>query len=53
MRYKDSEEFKTINGYTIDGIWYPRVTKILDIKSKPALDGFFKEMENYALAEDV
>lgn len=53
MRYQNGEEFKTINGYEIDGVWYPRVTKILDIKSKPALDNFFKEMKSYQSAEDV
>lgn len=53
MWYKSAEEFKAVNGYEINGIWYPRVTKILDIKSKPALEGFFKEMESYASAEDV
>ena len=53
VRYKDAEEFKTGNGYTIDGIWYPRVTKILEIKSKPALDNFFKEMGSFESAEEV
>lgn len=53
MWYKDVGEFKGTNGYEISGIWYPRVTKILDIKSKPALEGFFREMESYASAEDV
>ncbi len=53
MWYKNSEEFKNINGYEIDGVWFPRVTKILDIKSKPALEGFFREMESYSSAEEV
>ena len=53
MWYKDGTEFKTANGYEIKGAWYPRVTKILDVKSKPALDQFFKEMKTYASAEDV
>lgn len=53
MRYENAEHFKSVCGYTIDGVWYPRVTRILDIKSKPALDGFFKEMDSYASAEDV
>lgn len=53
MWYKNLEEFRSSNGHEIQGIWYPRVTKILDIKSKPALDGFFKEMESYTSAEDV
>ena len=53
MYYKDAQEFKQLNGYMIDGLWYPRVTKILDIKSKPALDIFFKEMGTYESAEEV
>lgn len=53
MFYKDLEEFKTLNGYEIDGVWYPRVTKIVGIKAKPSLDAFFKEMESYAQAEDA
>lgn len=53
MWFKDDTEFKAANGHEVDGAWYPRVTKILEIKSKPALDNFFKEMGNYASAEDV
>ena len=37
----------------MNGIWYPRVTKILDVKSKPAIDAFMKEMESYSSAEAV
>lgn len=53
MWYKDGQEFKEHNGYEVNGAWYPRVTKILEIKSKPALDNFLKEMENYSMAEEV
>jgi len=53
MWYKDAEEFKTLNGYEIEKQWYPRVTKILDIKAKPGLDNFFKEVESYAKVEEV
>src|SRR3989338_8634380 len=53
MWYKDAQEFKASNGYEINGTWYPRVTKILDINSKPALEGFFKEMDSFASAEKV
>lgn len=53
MYYKDAAEFKQLNGYEIDGTWYPRVTKILEIKSKPGLDVFFKEMDSYASVEEV
>lgn len=53
MWYKDLEEFKIANGHEVNGAWYPRVTKILDIKSKPALEGFFREMDSFASAEEV
>ena len=53
MWYKDGAEFKNANGYEISGIWYPRVTRILEIKAKPALEQFFKEMESFSSAEDV
>lgn len=53
MWYKDINEFKTENGYEVGGVWYPRVTRILSIKTKPALENFFREMENYSSAEDV
>jgi hypothetical protein len=53
MKYKDGQEFMGDNGYVINGSWYPRVTRILDVKSKPALDIFFKEMGSYESAEAV
>src|SRR3989344_950939 len=53
MWYKDAEEFKAEMGHNRDGTWYPRVTKILDVKSKPALDMFFKEVGTYQAAEDI
>lgn len=53
MWYQDESKFKSANGYEIAGIWYPRVTKVLEIKSKPALEHFFKEMESFAKAEEV
>lgn len=53
MYYKDAEHFKEVNGYPINGGWYPRVTKILDVKSKPGLENFFKEVGDYAAAEDI
>ena len=53
MWYKDAEHFKKMSGHEVNGAWYPRVTRILEIKAKPALDAFFKEMESYASAEAV
>jgi hypothetical protein len=53
MRYSNAEEFKSENGYEVNGGWYPRVTKILEIKSKPGLENFFKEIGSWASAEAV
>ena len=44
MRYENAEDFKEQCGYTIDGAWYPRVTKIVEIKAKPALYKFYAEV---------
>lgn len=53
MWFKDAAEFKSEMGHDRDGMWFPRVTKILDVKSKPALEMFFKEMGSYESAQDV
>jgi len=53
MRHLDGNDFKDKNGYEINGAWYPRVTKILDVKSKPALEGFFREMGSFEAADAV
>lgn len=50
MYYKDAEEFKSLCGYAIDGAWYPRVTKIIDIKAKPALYFYYAQAASYAAA---
>lgn len=44
MRYENIEEFKEACGYSIDGAWYPRVTKIVEIKAKPQLYKFYAEV---------
>jgi hypothetical protein len=53
MWYKNGENFKEENGYNINGEWYPRVTRIIQIKSKPALEHFFKEVGNYSSVQDI
>jgi len=53
MRYENAEHFKKENGYEMDGVWYPRVTRILEVKAKPGLQVFFKEMGSFDAAEDV
>ncbi len=42
--FTNEEQFKELCGYTIDGQWYPRVTKIVEIKSKPQLYKFYAEV---------
>ena len=51
--YKDAKSFKDANGYTIDGIWYPRVTSIVSIKAKPALYMFYAGLPDYKTGEAI
>jgi len=53
MRHLDGNDFMEKNGYEVEGSWYPRVTKILEVKAKPALEGFFREMGSYEAADGV
>lgn len=50
MWYSDAEQFKSACGYEISGFWYPRVTKIVDIKSKPALYKYYADAASYSEA---
>ncbi|PIR87234.1 MAG: hypothetical protein COU11_01625 [Candidatus Harrisonbacteria bacterium CG10_big_fil_rev_8_21_14_0_10_49_15] len=43
-KFKNEEEFKANCGYEIEGNWYPRVTRIVDMKAKPALLRFYAEV---------
>lgn len=47
------KNFKEQSGYEIDGLWYPRVTKIVEIKAKPALYRFYAEAESFSHAEEI
>lgn len=47
------EEFIKNYGYEIDGFWYPRVTKIVEIKAKPALYRFYANMDSFDAGERV
>ncbi len=49
--FKNLNEFKNASGYTIDGIWYPRVTKIVEIKAKPALYRYYGEATSFEAAK--
>lgn len=51
--YSSIEEFKEVCGYTINDAWYPRVTKILSIKAKPALLRFYGEAASFKAAQNV
>jgi hypothetical protein len=51
--FKDIVDFKDQCGYTIDGDWYPRVTKIVSIKAKPALYYYYGEAKSYKAAQAV
>ncbi len=51
--YKDIDEFKRLAGYEIDGFWYPRVTKIVEIKAKPALYRFYGNLDNFEAGEKI
>ena len=51
--FKDSTDFKEQCGYTIDDAWYPRVTKIVSIKAKPALLHYYGEAKSYKAAQEA
>lgn len=51
--YKDEKSFKEACGYTIDDVWYPRVTKIVSIKAKPALYYFYGEAASYKAGQAI
>jgi hypothetical protein len=53
MYFRDEKHFKSLCGYEIDGFWYPRVTKIVDIKSKPALYRFYAGLNSFAEGEKI
>ena len=40
-------------GHNRDGEWLPRVTRILDVKAKPALESFMKEVGSFEAAEEI
>lgn len=53
MYYKDVDHFKSLNGYIIDDVWFPRVTSILNVKAKPALYYFYGGLKSYAEGESI
>lgn len=53
FEFQDAESFKEACGYAIDDMWYPRVTKIVSIKAKPALYRFYGEADNFKAAQAI
>ena len=53
MWYSNVENFKNANGYTIDGIWYPRVPSIISIKAKPALYMYYAGLPDFKTGEAI
>lgn len=53
MFYSSAENFKETSGYIIDGTWYPRVTKIVEIKAKPALYKYYAELKSFKAGEEI
>ncbi len=53
MEYKNLEDFIARAGHMNDGIWYPRVTSIISIKSKPALYRYYASMPSWFHAERI
>lgn len=53
MYYRDKNNFKELCGYEIDGVWYPRVTKIVEIKAKPALYKYYAGLNSFQQGEDI
>lgn len=51
--YSTPDGFKNANGYTIDDAWYPRVTRIISIKAKPALYRYYGEAANFKAAQEI
>ncbi len=51
--FRDEQSFKDACGYEIDGMWFPRVTKIVEIKAKPALYRYYGEAESYKAAQEA
>jgi hypothetical protein len=51
--FKTPEDFKSSCGYEIEGAWYPRVTRIVEIKAKPALYRFYGKVSSFAEGERI
>lgn len=50
---KSEDQFKSAHGYFVNDIWYPRVTSIVTIKSKPELYRFYGGLSSFAEGEAI
>ena len=46
-----TEDFKSNNGYEIQGMWMPRVTSIINVIMKPGLFYYYANHKNFATAK--
>lgn len=53
MEYASFADFRARAGYEIDGLWYPRVTSIVNIKAKPGLYRYYAGMPSFAAADQA
>ena len=53
VSYNGDNSRKNDEGYVINGLWYPRVTSIVNIKAKPALYRFYGELNSFAEGESI
>jgi hypothetical protein len=53
MEFSSKNDFRQRAGYDIEGVWYPRVTSIVAIKSKPALYRYYARMPNMRAADEA
>ncbi len=53
MEYRSRADFQERAGYVIDGVWYPRVTAIINIKAKPGLYRYYASMPSHEAAVRV
>src|SRR3989344_826288 len=51
--FKTAAEFKESCGYSFDDNWYPRVTRIVSIKAKPALYRYYGRAASFAAAQNT
>lgn len=51
MDFTNEQDFMDQCGYVVENTWYPRVTKIVSIKAKPALYRFYAKMPDFNSAE--